>query len=40
VFANLGNDPRLGSLVFAVANLAVYWALARGLDRRGVYIRV
>lgn len=40
VFAPLGSDPRLGSLAFAIANLAVYWALARWLDRRGVYIRV
>ncbi len=40
VFADLGNDPRLGSLAFAIANLAVYWVLARGLDRRGIYFRV
>ena len=35
-----GGDLRLGSLLFAVANLCVYWALARGLDRRRIYIRV
>ncbi|OYU91298.1 MAG: DUF5009 domain-containing protein, partial [Burkholderiales bacterium PBB5] len=40
LFADLGSDPRLGSLAVAIANLAVYWALARWLDRRGVYIRV
>ncbi len=44
VFAPLGhvfsNDPRLGSLLFAVANLSVYWALAAWLDRRRIYIRV
>lgn len=40
VFAGIGSDPRLGSLLFAVANLAVYWWIARMLDRRGLYIRV
>jgi predicted acyltransferase len=40
VFADLGRDPRLGSLLFALANLGVYWALARGLDRRGIYFKV
>jgi predicted acyltransferase len=33
-------DPRLASLWMAVAQLAVYWALARWMDRRGVYIRL
>lgn len=33
-------DPRLGSLLFALANLAAYWALARWLDARRIYIRV
>lgn len=33
-------DPRLGSLLFAIANLACYWWLARWLDRRRIYIRV
>ncbi len=33
-------DPRLGSLLFAVVNLAFYWWLARWLDRRRIYIRV
>jgi len=40
VFAGIGNDPRLGSLLFATANLALYWGLAWWLDRRAVYIRV
>jgi predicted acyltransferase len=40
VFANLGSDPRLGSFLFAAANLSVYAALAVWLDRRKVYIRV
>lgn len=39
-FANLGSDPRLGSLLFACANLACYAALAYWLDRRRLYIRV
>ncbi len=40
VFADLGSDPRLGSFLFAAANLSAYAALAVGLDRRKVYIRV
>jgi predicted acyltransferase len=40
VFANLGSDPRLGSFLFAAANLSVYGLLAGWLDRRKVYIRV
>jgi len=40
VFANLGSDPRLGSFLFAAANLSVYALLACWLDRRKVYIRV
>jgi len=40
VFAGIGDDPRLGSLLFALANLLVYWLVARALDRRGLYIRV
>lgn len=41
VFAPLTPfDPRLGSLLFAVLNLAAYWALARWLDQRRIYIRV
>jgi predicted acyltransferase len=40
VFADIGPDPRLGSFLFSVANLALYWALAAWLDRRRIYIRV
>lgn len=40
LFAGLGSDPRLGSFLFAAANLVVYAALALALDRRRVYIRV
>ncbi|MBC7939416.1 MAG: DUF1624 domain-containing protein [Chitinophagaceae bacterium] len=36
----MGGDPRLGSLLFAVINLACYWALAWWLDRRHIHIRV
>ena len=39
-FAGIGSDPRLGSLLFACANLAAYAALAFWLDRRRIYIRV
>ncbi len=40
LFANLASDPRLGSFLFAAANLAVYGLLAVWLDRRQIYIRV
>ena len=40
LFAPIGSDPRIGSLLFAVANLAAYWLLAQWLDRRRIYIRV
>ena len=40
LFADIDSDPRLGSLAFALANLALYWALARWLDSRRIYIRV
>ena len=39
-FAGIGRDPRLGSLLFACANLACYALLAWWLDRRRIYIRV
>ena len=38
--ANEANDARIGSLLYAIAHLALYWALARWLDRRRIYIRV
>ena len=40
VFAGIGGDPRLGSLLFACANLSVYAGLALWLDRRRLYLRV
>lgn len=40
LFAGIGNDPRLGSLLFALANLALYAVLAWWLDSRRIYIRV
>lgn len=40
VFADLGSDPRLGSLLFACANLAAYAAIAAWMDRRRWYVRV
>ena len=40
VFAGIGNDPRLGSLLFAMLNLMLYAALAWWLDRQRIYIRV
>ncbi len=40
VFVGIGSDPRLGSLMYALANLALYAALAGWLDRRRIYIRV
>ncbi len=40
LFAQIGSDPRLGSFLFACANLACYAALAFWLDRRRLYIRV
>jgi predicted acyltransferase len=40
LFAGIGSDPRLGSMLFALANLACYWGLAWWLDRRRIYIKV
>ena len=41
LFAPIGSsDPRWGSLWYALANLALYAALAEWLDRRRIYIRV
>jgi predicted acyltransferase len=39
VFAGVGGDPRFGSLLYAVAHLAVYAALVWWLDRRRIYLR-
>jgi predicted acyltransferase len=40
VFAPIGTDPRLGSLLFACANLGMYAVLVWWLDKRQIYIRV
>jgi predicted acyltransferase len=40
VFAGIGSDPRLGSLLYAVANLGLYAAVAAWLDRRQIVLRV
>ena len=40
LFAGIGSDPRLGSFLYAAANLLAYAALAWWLDRRRIYIRV
>jgi predicted acyltransferase len=40
LFAPLAADPRIGSLLFALANLAGYWLLAWWLDRRRIYLKV
>ena len=38
--APVAPDPRVGSLLFALVNVAAYWALAAWLDRRRIYIKV
>jgi predicted acyltransferase len=40
LFEGVGGDARVGSLLFALANLMVYAAIAFWLDRRRIYIRV
>lgn len=40
LWAQIGADPRLASLAFALANVAAYALLAWWLDRRRIYIRV
>lgn len=39
-FAGIGSDPRLGSLLYAIAYTSLYAALALWLDRRRLYLRV
>lgn len=39
-FEPLPLDPRLSSLLMALANLALYWALAEWMHRRRWYLRV
>jgi len=36
----LPNDPRIGSLVYAICMVAMYWFLAWILDRKKIYIKV
>ena len=40
IFVGIGSDPRVGSLLYACANLGFYGLLAWWLDRRRLYIRV
>jgi predicted acyltransferase len=40
LFSEIGSDPRLGSFLYSVALLSVYWLIAYGMDRAKVYIRV
>ena len=40
LFQPLAADARIGSLLFALANLAGYWALAWWLDRQRLYLKV
>lgn len=37
---NIGNDPRVGSLVYALCMIIFYWLIVYLLDRRKIYIRV
>lgn len=40
VFAHSGSAPRLGSLLYAVANLGCHALVAWWLDQRRLYFRV
>ncbi|HSK12974.1 MAG TPA: hypothetical protein VK907_07140, partial [Phnomibacter sp.] len=40
VCAPIGNDPRIGSLIYALAMITFFWLLAWWLDRRKIYIKV
>jgi predicted acyltransferase len=40
LFSEIGNDPRIGSFLYSVALLSVYWLIAYGMDRAKIYIRV
>jgi predicted acyltransferase len=40
LFSEIGSDPRLGSFLYSVALLSVYWLIAYGMDRAKIYIRV
>jgi predicted acyltransferase len=40
VCSKIGSDPRLGSLVFAICMVAMYWSLAWVLDKKKIYLKV
>ncbi|MEQ1830319.1 MAG: heparan-alpha-glucosaminide N-acetyltransferase domain-containing protein [Pirellula sp.] len=40
LFLGLGDDPRVGSVLYSIALLSVYWLIARWLDRNRIHIRV
>lgn len=40
IFSQLGTDPRLGSCLYSIALLSIYWLIAFGMDRAKIYIRV
>jgi predicted acyltransferase len=40
VCAPIADDPRVGSLVYALATITFYWFLAWLLDRKKIYIKV
>lgn len=39
-FAPLANDPRLGSFLYAITTLLVYWGIAAWMQHRSWYIKV
>ena len=40
LFSEIASDPRIGSFLYSVALLSMYWLIAYGMDRAKVYIRV
>lgn len=40
LFAPLADDPRLGSFLYAIATLLVYWGIATWMQHRNWYIKV
>lgn len=40
VCAPIGNDPKLGSLIYALAMITMYWFIAWLLDRKKIYVKV
>jgi predicted acyltransferase len=39
-FARLADDPRFGSLLYAITTLLAYWAIAAFMQRQNWYIKV